>query len=64
MERAPLRRGRGGGGHGAGQNRDLAGVQMEAPADVAVETPGVRIPRSNEVSWRIRPLRPFSGQLR
>jgi len=43
---------------------DLAGVQMEAPADVAVETPGVRIPRSNEVSWRIRPLRPFSGQLR
>ena len=43
---------------------DLASVQMEAPADVAIETPGVRIPRLREVSWRIRPLRPFSGRLR
>jgi len=43
---------------------DLASVQMEAPADVAIETPGARIPRLREVSWRIRPLRPFSGHLR
>jgi arylsulfatase A-like enzyme len=42
---------------------DLAQVRMEAPAGVAVETPGVRIPRLHEVSWRIRPLRPFSGHL-
>lgn len=38
-------------------------VRMEAPADVIVETPGVRVPRLHEVSWRIRPLRPFSGRL-
>jgi len=43
---------------------DLAAVQLEAPADVTIETPGVRIPRLHEVSWRIRPLRPFSGRLR
>ena len=43
---------------------DLAQVRMEAPADVTIETPGVRIPRLHEVSWRIRPVRPFSGGLR
>ena len=43
---------------------DLAQVRMEAPADIAIETPGVRVPRLREVSWRIRPLRPFSGRLR
>ncbi|MGO9012794.1 MAG: sulfatase-like hydrolase/transferase [Bryobacteraceae bacterium] len=42
---------------------DLANVRMEAPAGVTVETPGVRIPPLHEVSWRIRPLRPFSGRL-
>jgi len=42
---------------------DLANVRIEAPAGVAIETPGVRIPRLREVSWRIRPLRQFSGRL-
>ncbi len=43
---------------------DLADVRMEAPAGVTIETPGVRILSLHEVSWRIRPLRPFSGRLR
>jgi hypothetical protein len=35
---------------------DLGNVRMEPRRPgVAVETPGVRIPRSREVSWRIRP---------
>lgn len=41
----------------------LAGVRLEAPSDVAIETPGVRVERLREVSWRIRPRRPFSGDL-
>jgi choline-sulfatase len=36
---------------------------LEAPPEVIVETPGVRIAGSGEVSWRIRPTRAFSGQL-
>ena len=43
---------------------DLADVRMEAPPGVAIETPGVRIPRLHEVSWRIRPRQPFSGHFR
>jgi len=43
---------------------DLAEVRLDAPAGVVVETPGVRIPRLHEVSWRVRPARPFSGRLR
>ena len=42
---------------------DLAGLQLQAPPDVVVETPGVRIPRLREVSWRVRPKQPFSGHL-
>ena len=42
---------------------DLANVRLEAPPGVVIETPGVRIPRLHEVSWRIRPLQPFSGRL-
>jgi arylsulfatase A-like enzyme len=42
---------------------NLADLRMEAPEGVAVETSGVRIPRLREVSWRIRPIRPFSGRL-
>jgi len=37
--------------------------QLHAPAGVVIETPGVRIPGEREVSWRIRPSRPFSGKL-
>src|SRR5580704_6395975 len=38
-------------------------AQIEAPPDVVIETPGVRILRAREVSWRIRPLQPFRGRL-
>jgi arylsulfatase A-like enzyme len=38
-------------------------ARLEAPPDVVVETPAVRIPRLHQVSWRIRPLKPFSGRL-
>jgi arylsulfatase A-like enzyme len=43
---------------------DLSDVRLEAQAGVAIETPGVRVPRLHEVSWRIRPRQPFSGRLR
>ena len=36
---------------------------LEAPPEVTVETPGVRVAGTGEVSWRIRPKRAFSGQL-
>lgn len=42
---------------------DLSNVQLRTPPDVRVETPGIRIPRLREVSWRIRPEKDFSGQL-
>jgi choline-sulfatase len=38
-------------------------TQLHAPADLVVETPAVRIQRTHEVSWRVRPTRPFSGTL-
>ena len=38
-------------------------LHLEASPDIAIETPGVRSPRLHQVSWRIRPLRPFSGHL-
>ena len=38
-------------------------VQLEAPAEITVETPGLQIPRLHEVSWRIRPRQAFSGRL-
>jgi len=62
--RAPLRAGEGVVVTAHVKGGDLAEVRMEAPADVAIETPGVRVPRLREVSWRIRPLGPFSGHLR
>jgi hypothetical protein len=37
---------------------------LEAPAGIAVETPGVRLESEREVSWRLRPLREASGRLR
>jgi hypothetical protein len=37
---------------------------LAAPPGVAVETPAVRVMSAREVSWRIRPLRPVSGELR
>jgi choline-sulfatase len=37
--------------------------QIEARPEIVVETPGIRVPAAHEVSWRIRPLRAFSGDL-
>jgi choline-sulfatase len=37
--------------------------KLEAPPEVVVETPGVRVASSGQVSWRIRPKQAFSGKL-
>ncbi len=39
----------------------MPAVQLQAPEGIVVETPGVRIPRDRQISWRVRPLRPSSG---
>jgi hypothetical protein len=39
-------------------------IQLEAPDGIVVETPGVRVLRDRQISWRVRPLRPISGELR
>src|SRR5436190_3351 len=36
---------------------------LRAPAEIAVETPGVRVPAEHQVSWRIRPLRGTTADL-
>jgi predicted AlkP superfamily phosphohydrolase/phosphomutase len=40
----------------------LPNARLDAPAGFAVETPAVRIPRLGQISWRVRALRPVSGQ--
>ncbi len=40
----------------------MPAVQLEAPEGIVVETPGVRIVRDRQISWRVRPLRQSSGQ--
>jgi hypothetical protein len=42
---------------------DAAGIVLKAPAAITVETPAVRVPRLNQISWRIRPIAPASGEL-
>jgi hypothetical protein len=39
-------------------------VELEAPLGMAVETPGVRSVHDGQISWRVRPLREISGDLR
>jgi len=39
-------------------------VELEAPLGMAVETPGVRSVHDRQISWRVRPLREISGDLR
>lgn len=48
------------------QMRDAATppVQLEAPAGIVVETPGVRILHDRQISWRVRPLKKTSGDLK
>jgi hypothetical protein len=38
--------------------------RIEAPSGIAVETPAVRVISERQVSWRIRALRPVSGELK
>lgn len=45
------------------KSADHAGVVLKAPKGIEVETPGVHVPRLNQISWRIRPVRPFSGKI-
>jgi hypothetical protein len=39
-------------------------VVLKTPVAIRVETPGVRVARLNQISWRIRPSAPSSGKLR
>jgi len=39
-------------------------VELQAPLGMAVETPGVRSIHDRQISWRVRPLRETSGDLR
>jgi hypothetical protein len=39
-------------------------VELEAPLGMAVETPGVRSVHDRQISWRVRPLREISADLR
>ena len=43
---------------------NLPAAWLEAPPGIEVETPPVRIPRAAEISWRVRPIRNSSGDLR
>jgi len=44
--------------------RPTASPSLGVPDGVALESPPVRVPAVGEVSWRIRPLRALSGELR
>lgn len=48
------------------QMKDAAmpSVQLVAPPGMVIETPGVRILHDRQISWRVRPLRPVSGDLK
>jgi len=39
-------------------------VELQAPLGMAVETPAVRSVHDRQISWRVRPLRETSGDLR
>jgi hypothetical protein len=38
-------------------------VALKAPGAIAIETPAVRVVSEHQISWRIRPLEPISGDL-
>ena len=38
--------------------------ELQAPDGIEVEGPAVRVPSLQQVSWRIRPVRPLAGELR
>ena len=37
--------------------------ELKTPKGIVVETPAVHVPRLNQISWRIRPVKPFSGKI-
>jgi hypothetical protein len=41
---------------------NMPAVNLEAPAGMVVETPAVRVLRDHEISWRVRPVQPATGQ--
>ena len=44
-----------------------AGVQapvLRAPDGIAVDTPAIRVDESRQISWRIRALRPVTGDMK
>ena len=45
------------------KSADHAGAVLKTPKGIDVETPGVHIARLNQISWRIRPVHPFSGKI-
>jgi hypothetical protein len=46
------------------RNAPMPPVQLEPPEGIVVETPGVRILRDRQISWRVRPVRPNSGDFK
>jgi hypothetical protein len=42
----------------------MSSVQLEAPAGILVETPGVRVVHDRQISWRVRPMQPTSEDLK
>ena len=46
------------------KNAGLPSVQLESPQGIVVETPAVRVLRDRQISWRVRPLQPTSGDLK
>jgi len=47
----------------AGLRGDLSSVKLIVPSWLAVESPAVHVAADGEVSWRVRVLRPGSGEL-
>jgi hypothetical protein len=42
----------------------MPAVRLEAPESMIVETPGVRVLRDRQISWRVRPLRATAADLK
>jgi uncharacterized membrane protein (DUF106 family) len=38
--------------------------RLEAPPEITVETPAIRVTDTGQFSWRVRPSQPFTGSLR
>jgi len=46
------------------KDASMPSVQLVAPPGMVIETPGVRILHDRQISWRVRPLQPTSGDLK